>query len=408
MKIRKTPYFAISLLSGLGATAIVAALMIGSTLVARAQVVPATSMSLPTSVTAEGTPTACYTFYNNIGLDQPISTTDATALQQVLVAQGLWNPSVEITGYDRAVQIAVAAFQEENAAQILTPNGLTAPTGYFGPSTRSVLNAIYGCGGVSGVTANTVPNTVTANSGVNANGMTEVTVGGQEYACPSGWICTPPAGEAVLSTCPAGWTCEPTAWVSSSTLAAASTTTATNYVGVSTSVSTSTVTGTLSTQPNLSVNPNSFFLLASQPTITEENMTAGGAATATTEYIATFNVTVNAVTGNLTLGLPGSTSPAFGDNPNLVAIYKNGVEDSLSNYQPVNVTYEIPNGAILSPDGESFSISQGQSVTIPVTYTFLVNGTSANTYAVQIQGIQSSLGLINSMMNQTAWRTPSV
>ncbi|MEK7621941.1 MAG: PKD domain-containing protein [Patescibacteria group bacterium] len=40
---------------------------------------------------------------------------------------------------------AVSAFQEKYRSEILTPNGLTSPTGYVGPSTRRVLNRLYGC-----------------------------------------------------------------------------------------------------------------------------------------------------------------------------------------------------------------------------------------------------------------------
>ncbi len=143
------------------------------------------------------------------------------------------------------------------------------------------------------------------------------------------------------------------------------------------------------------------------PTISDENITPGGSATTVIRYAATFNVNVHAVTGNLTLGLPNSGNPAFAANPNLTAIYKNGVQDTFSNYAPV-VSYSQPNGTVLSGDGTSFTIGQGQTVTIPVTYSFIVKGASANTYAVQSQGIESSLGLINSMAGQPIWRTNSI
>jgi hypothetical protein len=368
------------------------------------------TVTVPVIATPVATPVACYTFYNNLGLNQPISTADASALQQVLAAQGLWNASNPITAYTREVEIAVTALQERYTAQILTPNGLTQGTGYFGPSTRSVLNQIYGCStnanGISaGVTGTGVTNTGTTISSETSSQMTSgatITSNGQTFTCPTGWTCVPPATSTTIVTCPAGWTCTPPTLTNGEVLnpfnggvvyPVTTTATSTTYISATTT--------------NYAVNPNSFFTLASQPVITKENVTAGAAATTSMLYTATFNVNVDAVTGNLTLGLPGSTQPAFPINSNSVAIYKNGAEDSLSNYE-VNVSYSQPSGSILSSDGESFSISQGQTVTVPVTYTFLVNGISANTYAVQLQGIYSSLGLINSMTNQPTWRTNSI
>ncbi len=47
--------------------------------------------------------------------------------------------------YTEATAAAVSAFQEKYRSEILTPNGLASPTGYVGPSTRRVLNRLYGC-----------------------------------------------------------------------------------------------------------------------------------------------------------------------------------------------------------------------------------------------------------------------
>jgi hypothetical protein len=320
------------------------------------------SAQVVTSVTTTAVP-ACYTFNSNLSLANPnISSTDANALQQVLVAQGLWSSSLQLTSYDQDVVAAVTALQEKYATQILMPNGLSSGTGYFGPSTRSFLNNTYGC---------------------NSSG----TVSTQVFQCPTGWVCTPPAA-TVISTwvCPTGWTCVPTSSI---------TTVSAPMIPYYPTTSSS---GT---------NSNSFFSLAGTPIISITNVTPGGSATAVLQYRATFNVIASAVTGPLVLGLPNSSQPAFSSNPSLTQIYKDGIPDASTNYA-VTVSYFQPANTTLSQNGTSFTVSQGQSVTIPVTYSFIINKTTADTYAVQLQGIYSSLGLINSMMNQPNWRTQSI
>ncbi|MBI2097586.1 MAG: hypothetical protein HYT46_01470 [Candidatus Vogelbacteria bacterium] len=48
--------------------------------------------------------------------------------------------------FTEATAAAVSAFQLKYAKEILAPLGLANPTGYVGPSTRKVLNRLYGCG----------------------------------------------------------------------------------------------------------------------------------------------------------------------------------------------------------------------------------------------------------------------
>lgn len=70
------------------------------------------------------------------------SGTDVKALQQVLISEGFL-PTDLASGYFGGHTLAgVRAFQSKYASQILTPNGLDAPTGIVGPATRAKLNQL--------------------------------------------------------------------------------------------------------------------------------------------------------------------------------------------------------------------------------------------------------------------------
>jgi hypothetical protein len=128
------------------------------------------------STTTGGTCTG-YVFSTN--LKQGDSNMDVMNLQKVLNANGF---TVATTGAGSAgneteyfgsmTKAAVIEFQEANAAAVLTPVGLTAGTGYVGPSTRNALNALAVCdtdyttGGTTtgGGTTATGPVTVALNA----------------------------------------------------------------------------------------------------------------------------------------------------------------------------------------------------------------------------------------------------
>jgi peptidoglycan hydrolase-like protein with peptidoglycan-binding domain len=159
------------------------------------------------------------------------------------------------------------------------------------------------------------------------------------------------------------------------------------------------------------------FSLSGTPTIAKTNITAGGATTTTFQYSATFNVNATAIGTNVVFGLPGAlpTGSFGGANTasTTAAVYVNGVSSSTATSiaaysQPQNTTI----------NNNFFTLSQNQSVTIPVTYSFVVNNPGANTYAVQLNGIvwyTSSNGTTGSgeatssfMAGQTAWRTTAI
>lgn len=92
-------------------------------------------------VSRSNTQPGCYAFAANI---LPGSTGPAvTALQNVLRGDG---QTVTVTGtYDTQTTLAVTAFQEKHAAEILQPLGLAKGTGLVGAATRTTLNRLYGC-----------------------------------------------------------------------------------------------------------------------------------------------------------------------------------------------------------------------------------------------------------------------
>ncbi len=92
----------------------------------------------------------CYTFNRNLGVDA--SGRDVRELHTALGKEGF--PVLidkDINGanrYSENTAAAVSQFQEKYRQEILTANGLSAPTGYFGPATRKKMNSLYGCGNI--------------------------------------------------------------------------------------------------------------------------------------------------------------------------------------------------------------------------------------------------------------------
>ncbi len=89
------------------------------------------------------TPATGYTFSKNLTMGD--TGTDVTNLQTVLKSDVSVYPEGLVTGYFGALtKAAVIKFQNKYAAEVLTPLGLTAGTGYVGAGTRAKLNALSG------------------------------------------------------------------------------------------------------------------------------------------------------------------------------------------------------------------------------------------------------------------------
>ena len=89
----------------------------------------------------QGTAAPAHTFATDLYMG--MQNDDVKALQEILIAEGVWDrPDIGATGYFGPItKAAVIKYQEKYADEILAPLGLTAGTGYVGPSTRAHLNA---------------------------------------------------------------------------------------------------------------------------------------------------------------------------------------------------------------------------------------------------------------------------
>ena len=155
------------------------------------------------------------------------------------------------------------------------------------------------------------------------------------------------------------------------------------------------------------VGTGPMFTLSGSPVITSQNITAGGATSTTYKYTATFNVNVTAVGSDLAFGLVGTSTQSFGTTTDRAEVYTNGSPDA-NTTAGMLVSYSQPSNTVISADGKAFTVSRGNTALIPVTYSFTVTNPGANTYAVQLQGINSSTGVTAFMLNQPAWRTTSI
>lgn len=121
-----------------------------------------------------GSSTWCYTFNTNlsIGMQGP----DVIALQNALLKDG---ESVTVNGsFGNETALAVIAFQERFASDVLKPNGLIHGTGYVGTATRGKLNALFGCVGPAAEIYSLSPASGPAG--------TQVTITGNGFASTAG------------------------------------------------------------------------------------------------------------------------------------------------------------------------------------------------------------------------------
>jgi hypothetical protein len=281
-----------------------------------------------------------FCFNNNLGIELPISPSDAAALANSLTSQGFWTTGTPINSYTESVASAVVGFQQKYATAILAPNGLLYGTGYVGPSTRAELNMLSGC------SPSSTP--------------------GQPAQCPTGFTCTP-INQGASITCPMGWTCTPM-------------TNPTNPISPA--------------NPSPTLGTGAYFSIPTMPSIEKQNGSAGTSSNYAT-YTASFNVQVVTVGTDAVIGLPQASLPFVIPNIALIGIFKNstdinGQEEQLSAYNPT-VSYSQPNNTSLSADGNSFTVGPNQTVSIPVTVSFSVQNPGSNVYAVALRAVDWAL-----------------
>ena len=172
-------------------------------------------------------------------------------------------------------------------------------------------------------------------------------------------------------------------------------------------------TGSATGQTVTLLNVGPEISLSSTPSLVRDAGTiglAGGTSTAS----ATFNVTIKAVGGDLWFGTQ-SASSTFG-----FGIHTGGA-DAATVLTASTTGFTVPSGANTTDlaTGQSFKLSENQSVTVPVTFFFngrLASGAllTTNSYAVGLSSVgwsDSKLGPVHTstfMANKSEWRTNGV
>ena len=133
--------------------------------------------------------------------------------------------------------------------------------------------------------------------------------------------------------------------------------------------------------------------------------TVSNNTTSTSTLTATFNVNLQAVGSDLLFGTQASTSPTF-----VFGIYKDGV--LLATNVASTSNFSLPTG-VTQDATQSFTVSQNQTVSLPVTFSFQSNAPAGTalpfgSYAVSLEKVNYvSAGVAGniSTVGQTAWRT---
>ncbi|MEK7213661.1 MAG: peptidoglycan-binding domain-containing protein [Patescibacteria group bacterium] len=131
----------------------------------------------------------------------------------------------------------------------------------------------------------------------------------------------------------------------------------------------------------------------------------------TSTLTATFVVTVKAVGGAIDLGTLASNTPMFASSSTGFKIYRNSVVDlALSSYA-TSTDFSAPSGYTVTSN--TFTIPEGTTVDIPVTFTIMGRSASAaftsGSYAIGLESIQSnSVYALTFMGSELDWRTTGV
>lgn len=139
--------------------------------------------------------------------------------------------------------------------------------------------------------------------------------------------------------------------------------------------------------------------------------TGGSNNIATSSLSAQFVVRVKAVGGPLGFGTAASSTPMFTSTPTTFKVYRNSVEYSSISSYATSTDYTTPSG--LTASSETWTLPEGQTVDVPVTFKILGRSTTApltdGIYSVGLEGIQPNARYASSFMaGEADWRTTGI
>jgi hypothetical protein len=138
--------------------------------------------------------------------------------------------------------------------------------------------------------------------------------------------------------------------------------------------------------------------------------TSGSNNIATSSLTAQFVVRVKAVGGALSFGTAASSTPMFDTTTNTFRVYRNSVNAGISSYA-TSTDFSVPSGLTVS--NESFTLPEGQTVEIPVTFKIVGRSSTGpltdGIYSVNLEGIQPNARYASTFMaGEADWRTTGV
>lgn len=160
------------------------------------------------------------------------------------------------------------------------------------------------------------------------------------------------------------------------------------------------------------------FVLNSRSSVRNSVSSNDTSGVATSTGTGKFTLTVTAVGGDISFGSRASTTPMFSTTTTGVAsVYVNGSANGAPSANTAAgtsaiVSFSTPSSGVTT-SGETWTLAEGNSVTLDVDYQITVAGNSANNYAFQFNGVNwynSTVGQQTSsaMTDKAEWRTSSI
>lgn len=137
----------------------------------------------------------------------------------------------------------------------------------------------------------------------------------------------------------------------------------------------------------------------------------------TSTLSATFTIRVKAVGGDLMFGTAASGTPMFASSTTSFKVYRNGAYDGTLSSSATSTSFTTPSGVTTSGLTNSFTLSEGNSVDIPVTFQILGRNTAgaaltSGLYSVGFEGLQYKANggsyTTSFMAGEADWRTGDV